>query len=242
MRRTLITVLTAALVVVAVPPSPLEGTTAVAVGSRVARSPDPAQSPPYADNRKATIKVRFREAVRRLHVSRETPRSYDRDKFGDWRDANGDCQDTRAEVLVHESLRSVTGDCTIATGRWFSSYDRVYWTDAGDVDIDHLVPLFEVWRSGGKAWGPDRRVAYANDLADGRTLKAVTDNINQSKGDDDPSDWLPEFGRCTYVRQYTAVKIRWSMAVNRAEKDRMQRVASHCDNVVIRVHKARVVN
>jgi hypothetical protein len=199
-------------------------------------------TPPYAANRKATIRVRFREAVRRLHLAQETPRGYDRDRFGDWRDADGDCRDTRAEVLVTESLRATTGDCTIENGRWFSSYDRVYWTDAGDVDIDHLVPLFEVWRSGGKAWGSARRVAYANDLADSRTLRAVTDNVNQSKGDQDPSDWMPEFGRCVYARQYIAVKIRWNLRVNGDEKDKLRRIASHCPNAVIRVHKARVVS
>lgn len=200
------------------------------------------QSPPYAVDRKRLIKVRVRAAVRGLPVAQQTPRGYDRDRFGDWRDSDGDCRDTRAEVLVAESLRAVTGECTVQTGRWFSSYDRVYWTQASDVDIDHLVPLFEAWRSGGKRWGSDRRVAYANDLADRRTLKAVTDNVNQSKGDRDPADWLPEHGRCGYVAQYAAVKIRWSLRVNAAEKAAMRRVSSRCDNVMIRLHKARVIH
>ena len=200
------------------------------------------QSPPYAANRKATIKVRFRAAVRGLPLAQQTPRGYDRDAFGDWRDSDGDCRDTRAEVLVAESRKAVTGDCTIETGRWLSTYDRVFWRHASDVDIDHVVPLFEVWRSGGKRWGPDRRVAYSNDLADGRTLKAVTDNVNQSKGDSDPADWLPQYGQCSYVRQYAAVKLRWSLKVNAAEKTAMRQVASRCPNVMIRLHKARVVS
>jgi hypothetical protein len=198
-------------------------------------------SPPYAVNAKATIRIRFRAAVRSLHVARSTPRGYDRDKFGDWRDADGDCRDARAEVLVAESRRPVSGGCTITRGRWFSSYDRRFWRRASDVDIDHVVPLAEVWRSGGKRWGTQRRVAYANDLADPRTLRAVTDNVNQSKGDSDPAHWLPEFGRCSYVAQYTAVKIRWRLLVDRREKQAMRHVAAHCPNVVIRVHRAKVV-
>jgi len=149
--------------------------------------------------------------------------------------------DTRAEVLVQESRRTVTGRCTVVRGRWFSSYDRHFWRRAGDVDIDHVVPLFEVWRSGGRRWTPARRVAYANDLADARTLKAVTDNVNQSKGDSDPAHWLPAYGRCVYVAQYAAVKIRWTLKVDAAEKRAMRQVAAHCHNVMITVHRARVV-
>ena len=218
-----------------VSPSPTAAVTPVA-GATAA-----GMTPPYAANRKATIKVRFRAAVRSLAVAHQTPRGYDRDTFGGWRDADGDCRDTRAEVLVSESRRPVTGSCSVTRGRWFSLYDNRFWRRASDVDIDHVVPLKEVWRSGGKRWGSARRVAYANDLADRRTLRAVTDNVNQSKGDSDPARWLPEYHQCTYVAEYTAVKIRWSLKVDRAEKAAMRRVASHCRNVVLRVHKARVV-
>ena len=71
--------------------------------------------------------------------------------------------------------------------------------------------------------------------------RAVTDNVNQSKGDSDPARWLPEFGHCSYVAQYAAIKIRWSLRVDATEKRAMKAVASHCRNVMIRVHKARVV-
>jgi hypothetical protein len=228
--------------------TPLVDVSAVRALTGEGRSSDATQTvtaltmtPPYAANVKATTRIRFRAAVRSLPVARQTRRGYDRDKFGGWRDADGDCRDTRAEVLVTESRRSVTGTCTVLRGRWFSSYDRRFWRLAGDVDIDHVVPLFEVWRSGGKRWGPARRVAYANDLADARTLRAVTDNVNQSKGDSDPARWLPQYGRCSYVAQYTAVKIRWSLHVDGAEKTAMRHIAAHCRNIVIRLHKARVV-
>ncbi|MGA9346959.1 MAG: excalibur calcium-binding domain-containing protein [Nocardioidaceae bacterium] len=199
------------------------------------------QTPPYAANAKKAQRIRFRAAVRSLPVARQTPRGYDRAKFGDWRDSDGDCRDTRAEVLVQESRRPVTRRCTVVRGRGVSSYDKRFWRLASDVDIDHLVPLFEVWRSGGRSWAPARRVAYSNDLADGRTLKAVTDNVNQSKGDSDPARWLPQYGRCVYVAQYAAVKIRWSLKVDAAEKRAMRQVAAHCRNVMITVHQARVV-
>jgi hypothetical protein len=188
-----------------------------------------------------TVKVRLWAAIKNLPLASETPVGYDRSRFRLWIDANGDCQDARAEVLIAESKVATTGGCTIRTGRWFSYYDRKTWTQASDVDIDHLVPLKEAWDSGAKAWNGDTRMRYANDLRDARTLVAVTDNVNQSKSDRDPADWMPTYGKCRYVRQWTAVKIRWSLKVNRAEKRKLANVASHCKNVTLTVAKAAIV-
>lgn len=161
-----------------------------------------------------TVKVRLRRAVRRLPVAAETRNGYDRGKFTHWIDANGDCQGTRDEVLAAESTVPVSG-CDISTGRWKSYYDKKVWTKSSDVDIDHMVPLAESWDSGAKRWNAETRKRFANDLHDPRPLVAVTDNVNQSKSDQDPAEWMPPFGKCTYVRQWVAVKIRWSLNVDR---------------------------
>lgn len=189
-------------------------------------------------SRSRVVKVRLRRAVKRLPVATERRRGYDRDKFRHWIDANGDCQDTR-EVLDAESRVAVSG-CDIDTGRWRSYYDGQVWTDASDVDIDHLVPLAEAWDSGAKRWNAGTRKRFANDLGDGRSLVAVTDSVNQSKSDQDPAEWLPARNKCTYVRQWAAVKIRWSLAVDRAEKRTLRRRASECTNTVVKARKAKI--
>ncbi len=112
-----------------------------------------ATNPTAQHTRSATagtvVKMRLRRAVTKLPVAAERRRGYDRDKFRHWIDANGDCQDTRDEVLDAESRVEVSG-CDIAAGRWRSYYDGEVWTDASDVDIDHLVPLAEAWDSGAR--------------------------------------------------------------------------------------------
>ena len=81
--------------------------------------------------------------------------AYDRAKFPDWIDANGDCQNTRHEVLITESKVTPTYSsrhCTVTKGKWVSRWDNRTWTNPSDVDIDHHVPLAEAWGSGARSW------------------------------------------------------------------------------------------
>lgn len=158
-----------------------------------------------------------------LPVVEERIGGYDRRLFKHWVDANGNGKNTRAEVLIAESLVPVrfssTGK-TVSTGKWVSLYDGVTWTKASDVDIDHVVALAEAWRSGAWKWSAARRQAYANDLGVAWTLRAVTDNVNQEKSDDDPTYWLPplESATCLYLTEWVAVKIRWKLSVDAEER------------------------
>lgn len=185
------------------------------------------------------VSVRLRQAVRNLPVATETRGGYDRAKFADWIDADGDCRDTRDEVLADESLVAVHG-CDIQTGRWRSVYDGVVTRDSTSFDIDHRVPLAEAWDSGAKRWTADTRKRFANDLGDPRSLVAVSASSNRSKGDRDPSEWMPQLGKCNYVTRWVAVKIRWHLKVDGPEKRFLAQKASGCRNVVIKVRKASV--
>ena len=185
------------------------------------------------------VTKRLNRAIDELPVARETRGGYDRSKFRLWVDANHDCQDTRDEVLAQESLIHVTG-CDIQIGKWRSYYDGVLTRHSTDFDIDHLVPLAEAWDSGAKRWDSGTRRRYANDLHDSRTLVAVTASANRSKSDRDPAEWMPSLGRCKYVRQWVAVKIRWHLQVDRTEKRALRDQASGCRNVKISVRRASI--
>lgn len=180
-------------------------------------------------------------AISDLPVATEDRSGYDRDLFEHWVDEDGDGCDARDEVLIAEADDPPTrsGTCTLTGGRWFSYYDRVSWTDTSDIDIDHMVPLAEAWDSGAGSWGAATREAYANDLGDYRTLVGVTDNVNQSKSDQDVAEWLPEFSQCRYLREFVAVKHRWRLTVDSTEKAAMVDLAGSCENTVITVPRAR---
>jgi hypothetical protein len=178
-------------------------------------------------------------AVASLPVATEIRTGYSRDLFPHWIDADGDGCNTRYEVLIAEATTKPTvgSGCSLSGGRWYSYYDNAYWTLTSDLDIDHMVPLAEAWDSGARNWTTSRRQAYANDLGDSRPLAAVTDNVNQAKGDQDPATWMPPYSsaRCRYINEWVAVKIRWRLTVDSAEKSALTDWANSCPNSTISV-------
>ena len=158
-----------------------------------------------------------------LTVENEVNEGYDRDLFRHWIDDDGNGCDTRQEVLKRDSLTLPQIDpyrCKVIAGDWYSPYDGATWTDPSDVDIDHVVALKEAWGSGAWNWSSEKRRAFANDLSDSRSLMAVTDSVNQSKSDSDPSQWMPPRRdyRCTYLSIWLAIKARWSLSVDSSEE------------------------
>jgi hypothetical protein len=172
-----------------------------------------------------------------IPVDTESRTGYSRDLFKHWVDADGDGCDTRAEVLIEEAddAPTVGSSCSLSGGRWYSYYDGVSQTSASSLDIDHMVPLAEAWDSGAGDWSASRREAYANDLGDSRSLVGVTASLNRSKGDQDVAEWLPPINECRYVKEWVAVKIRWGLTADSAEKSALSSVASGCTDSAISV-------
>ncbi len=102
----------------------------------------------------------------------------------------------------------------------------------GSFDIDHMVPLKEAWVSGADLWTPERRQAFANDLGYGDSLIAVSASSNRSKSDKDPARWMPpNFAvHCTYVAAWVAVKYRWNLAMDDAERQKVDSVLASCQS------------
>ncbi|MER5291139.1 HNH endonuclease family protein [Streptomyces pharetrae] len=164
-----------------------------------------------------------------LPVATEDRTGYNRDLFPHWITQSGTCN-TRETVLKRDGSGVVTdSSCAATSGSWYSPYDGATWTAASDVDIDHLVPLAEAWDSGADGWTTSRRQAFANDLTRPQLL-AVTDNVNQAKGDQDPATWMPSRTayHCTYVRAWVQVKYYYGLSVDSAEKSALQSHLAAC--------------
>lgn len=164
-----------------------------------------------------------------LTVATENRTGYSRDLFPTWDTISGTCN-TREWILKRDGTNVVTNSaCTATSGSWYSPYDGATWTAASDVDIDHLVPLAEAWDSGASKWTTAQREALANDVTRPQLL-AVTDNVNQSKGDKDPAEWMPSLTsyRCTYVRAWVQVKYYYNLSVDSAEKSALTSYLAAC--------------
>ena len=146
---------------------------------------------------------------------------YDRDLFDHWVDADGDGCNTRCEVLLRQQLPD---------GGWFSTYDRTHVVNSSDLDVDHVVALAEAWRSGAWVWDAARRREFANDLAEPRSLIAVSASSNRSKSDRDPTSWRPsvESDWCEYAISWMTVKTRWVLSVDPEEFVALQHLTGYC--------------
>lgn len=158
-----------------------------------------------------------------------TMSGYSRDKFTHWADQGNKC-DTR-EVVLQRDGADVTRDseCKAVSGTWKSLYDDVVVTEASKMDIDHMVPLAEGWRSGATGWDAAKRKAFANDLTRPQLL-AVSASSNRSKGDQSPDMWQPpsKTAWCQYGRAWTTVKSMYGLTVTEPEKKMLSTMLDTC--------------
>jgi Protein of unknown function (DUF1524) len=162
-------------------------------------------------------------------ASSKSMSGYSREKFPHWRRVDENC-DARDTVLKRDGTGvEATATCKITKGTWKSVYDGKSFTDPQDVDIDHMVPLANAWRSGAGKWTEEQRTEFANDLTRPQ-LMAVSAASNRSKGDQDPSQWKPPQKDywCEYSRRWIAVKSFWGLTVTEREKSALEDMLSSC--------------
>lgn len=136
--------------------------------------------------------------------------------FGHWIYSDGNCRNTRAEILADRSKVPVTGKCTIKTGQWKDPYTGQTFETAKEVEIDHLIPVAEAYRSGAWAWSQERRVEFYNDTS---LLVIASGAANSTKRDKDPSKWLPPDTSYAleYIKRWARGKVKYGLTADEEE-------------------------
>ncbi len=189
-------------------------------------------------------------AVAQLEVDdgADTVEGYSRLAFGNWKDADHDCQYTRHEVLVSESEIAVTfkgnSDCFVDAGEWYDPYTDSVITSASQLDVDHMVPLANAYRSGGWGWSNEKKHAYMNFMADQDHLIAVSKSANRSKSDRGPEDWRPpnEGYWCEYAQNWTSIKNTWGLTATSSEQSALSEMLDTCPLPVVEVEAVQTDN
>ena len=159
---------------------------------------------------------------------------YSREKFPHWSDAQQSgwntepsC-DTRDAALIRDGQNVQVGSgCRVSSGKWLDPYTNRTYTDPSDIDIDHIVPLANSWRSGSDSWDTAERERYANDPD---VVLSVEDNANQEKGDKGPEAWKPpnQAEWCDYAKRWVQIKGKYDLSVNEQEKRTLVQMLNGC--------------
>ena len=151
--------------------------------------------------------------------SSKQPTAYARERFGHgWADSDRDCQNSRMETLISQSLSPVkfktTKQCHVVSGRWISPFSGETIYSASKIDIDHVVPLKWAWERGANHWSSEKRKQFANDPAN---LISVEASLNRQKGAKGLDAWLPPKNQCQYIVRFLRVKKTYGLSPSSVE-------------------------
>ncbi len=209
---------------------------AVGVAYGVAQTPNPGIDP---------VPVDVPAQLAALAVAPAGTAPYVGYSWGDWKDLDSDCQNTRHEVLIEQLEQEVLNDagCLVVSGMFDDPYSGVSGVAlTSGLQIDHRVAQADADRSGGNGWSPARKLAFTNDQGN---LVATASRINGCKSDKGPAEWSapPIVGTrvcdrlraptdvallCDYAEGYVATKARWGLSVTAADRDVLAKMLEPC--------------
>jgi len=150
-----------------------------------------------------------------------------------WADIDRDCQDTRQEVLIIESKVDVVlseSGCEVISGSWLDLYTGHTYENPSELDIDHVVSLYEAHISGAMEWTQADKRQYSNNLTNPNVLIAVSKGANRSKGRRDPANWMPlnNAFHCEYISIWLDVKTQFNLEMDDEESVFIKRKQREC--------------
>jgi len=159
---------------------------------------------------------------------------YSRDAWPHWIDADHDCQDTRAEILIMRATEKVqfkdSQGCHVIAGTWRDPYSDKRYVNPSLLDIDHVVPLKWAHGHGADRWTHAKRTQFANDMAN---LEAVGKELNRSKGAQGPDEWMPPNSpyRCTYAVRFDAMVAKYGLTYVPSERRVVNKMLAACTGI-----------
>jgi hypothetical protein len=156
------------------------------------------------------------------------PHWSDADEFG-WRGLPDDSCDVRDAALIRDGRDVRVGEgCDVISGRWRDPYAGGTYSDPSEIDIDHVVPLANAWRSGASSWDEALRERYANDP---EVLLSAEAGENRSRGDKGPEAWKPPLrgAWCDYATRWNNIQAEYDLTVNPQEKEALRQMLGTCE-------------
>jgi hypothetical protein len=120
--------------------------------------------------------------------------------------------------------------CHVIRGTWEDAYTGATIHEPQLLDVDHVVALKDASDSGGAAWPPDKKRAFANDLGYRHHLKLTLKGVNQEKSAHGPETWTPpDRARwCAYATWRAAIKGSWGLRVRPKEAVALREMLQTC--------------
>lgn len=164
-----------------------------------------------------------KDAMRQVSPSTQV---YYRKDWKHWSDEDGNCLNTRQEILKSRSLKPVVLNkkgCSVVTGYWRDFYFDQAITSAADADIDHVVPLSHAHNSGGANWDKYQKQKFANDPDN---LVITSKKGNRSKGSKTITEWLPlnKDYACLYITRWMQIKRKYQLTISPQELETQARI------------------
>ena len=154
-----------------------------------------------------------------LHLAIVSP-DYSRKTWKHWTDEDGDCMNTRHEVLFRDSAEGTAkfseDGCKIVGGLWVGPYSGEILNNPKQVQIDHIIALKEAHVAGGSRWYPEKKKEFANDMDN---LLATAGSTNQKKSAQPESRWLPSERSYlpTYFKKRLEIRTKYGLTMEAKE-------------------------
>lgn len=168
---------------------------------------------------------------------------YDRkNQYGTWvRDPReNNCYNTRVRVLIRTSEVPVSftdNGCNVVSGQWYDPYSDQQYTEARDLQIDHVVPLKNSYVSGAWKWDGNKRCLFANFTSNDFHLLPVNGHENMKKRDKTPEDFMPSNVNfaCHYLSIWLKIKLIWNLAMTPSEAQAISELVkqNQCDESLL---------